>query len=259
MGRWLRELLRDLSGTVSRLTRLFRPAPDAHSAADRRAHVIGISSAVLLVGLALVVLAHHRLDFTRPVHPPGRASREMPDFTKPVREAPDRFPANARMPRRQEGKVSGSIPTPGFSPRLDLIRIHDERVWWESENDKNDVEDDHHFHYAMEEPMRRLIELVARKGALLKVQDAYREEGIHSKRSLHREGRAVDVTAEGIPLEELAKLCWAAGFDWVFYESPRRGGAHVHASVRADRGWLDEAAVDTAADPLDHDTNAVHR
>jgi hypothetical protein len=136
------------------------------------------------------------------------------------------------MPRAGEGATSTSIRYVAFSPDRDLVRIEDDRVWWESEHDRNDTEDDHVFHYAMEEPLRRLIELVDKTNAKLKVQDAYRDQGIHAKESLHKQGRAVDLTAEGISLEKLAKLCWAAGFDWVYYESPRRGGAHVHASVR---------------------------
>ena len=42
---------------------------------------------------------------------------------------------------------------------------------------------------------------------------------------------------EGVQIaayEELAKLAWQAGYDWVYYENSRGTGPHVHASVRAD-------------------------
>jgi hypothetical protein len=48
-----------------------------------------------------------------------------------------------------------------------------------------------------------------------------------------RKASAVDVSCDGLSLEELAMLCWEAGFDWVYNEKGgRSGGPHVHASVR---------------------------
>ena len=118
-----------------------------------------------------------------------------------------------------------------FNPGRDLVRVYDNRVWWESENDDHsrDVEDDHLMHWSMEEPFRRLVELVVKDGGLLKVQDAYRAEGIHKQFSLHKQGRAIDLTSENMSLGRLAALTYAAGFDWVLLE--RGGGHHVHASV----------------------------
>ena len=130
--------------------------------------------------------------------------------------------------------ASGGLQPEHFFPEYDLVRVEDDRVWWESEHDHGDTEDDHIMHRSMEEPCRRLIELVSQAGGKLKIQDAYRPSGIHSARSLHKEGRALDLTAEGISLEKLAKLCWAAGFDWVYYEVPKKSGVHIHASVRAN-------------------------
>ena len=52
------------------------------------------------------------------------------------------------------------------------------------------------------------------------------------KTSLHKEGRAIDVTCDQMPLEELAKLCWISGFDWVYYEARKGKGPHIHCSVR---------------------------
>ena len=79
---------------------------------------------------------------------------------------------------------------------------------------------------------------------------------VHAARSLHCEGRALDLTL-GRPgsdkslsgpeasaaLERLAKLAWQAGFDWVYNEWPKGGGPHVHASVRRDAPRL-RPAVD---------------
>ena len=110
-------------------------------------------------------------------------------------------------------------------------------MWWESDNDEaqGDTEDDHLVHYALEESLRRVIELVVQEGGTLEVHDAYRATGVHSPKSLHKQGRAVDLTCDELGLERLAILTWAAGFDWLYHEAPKRGGHHVHASVRPDR------------------------
>jgi hypothetical protein len=157
------------------------------------------------------------------------------DYSMPVRDEPRRFKARTHLPRKPERFASGAVNAAAFFPKYDLVHVDDPRVWWESEHDSGDTEDDHIMHRSVEEPFRRLVELVARHGGTLKVQDAYRAEGIHAKRSLHKEGRALDLTCDELGLEKLSKLCWAAGFDWVYFEAPKRGGAHVHVSVRAER------------------------
>lgn len=157
------------------------------------------------------------------------------NLAQPVRDIPRRFPARTYLPKRREGAASVSIDQVAFNPDRDLIEVHDDRVWWESEHDVNDTENDHVIHRALEIPLRRLIELVSAEGGTLKVQDSFRPHGIHAPRSLHRQGRAVDLTCDELGLERLAQLAWAAGFDWVYYEAPRGGGHHVHASVRPDQ------------------------
>ena len=159
----------------------------------------------------------------------------LPALHVPLREPPKAFPRNTYRPSRREGRVSGSIDLSSFSPGRDLIYVDDDRVWWESDNDRGDTEDDHSMHRAIERPFRRLVELVTAAGGRLKVQDAYRPTGVHSRRSLHKEGRALDLTCDELGLEELAKLCWAAGFDWVYHEAGGSGGSHVHVSVARDR------------------------
>ena len=169
----------------------------------------------------------------RPKEPvPTSPTTSKIDYANPVRKIPDRFPARTRMPATREGTASISIGKVSFLPDRDLIAIRDDRVWWESEHDVGDTEDDHIVHFAMEEPLRRLIELVTREGGTLEVQDTYRKTGIHASTSLHKQGRAVDLTCDELGLERLAALTWAAGFDWVFYEAPKKGGHHVHASIR---------------------------
>jgi hypothetical protein len=147
-----------------------------------------------------------------------------PDLRVPVRMSQSR-------PERTEAAVSIPIEQIDFNPGRDLVRVYDDRVWWESENDDHtrDIEDDHLMHWSMEEPFRRLVELVVKEGGLLKVQDIYRAEGIHKEFSLHKQGRAIDLTSENMSLGRLAALTYAAGFDWVLLE--RGGGHHVHASI----------------------------
>lgn len=164
----------------------------------------------------------------------GYAEEDWVELMKPVREEPKRFRMKSRLPGQREVNYSGAINLARFNPDADLVRIEDERVWWESDHDDhtNDTEDDHLVHRAMEIKLRRLIELTCAAGGELRVQDSYRDSGIHTKKSMHKEGRAVDVTCSELGLEKLAKLAYAAGFDWVYYEGPK--SAHVHASVKHD-------------------------
>ena len=190
---------------------------------------------------------------TPPVEgPEPPAARILQGLNSEVRPAPDKpFGRNGRLPSARENDASGA-PAPGaFSPARDLVFVDDPRCWWESDNDgESDDECDHSMHAAAEIPFRRLVNLLALEAPQLqlRVQEAYRPCGsIHSPKSLHLEGRALDLTL-GLPgaaesfrgdeimpsLERLAALAWRAGFDWVLLEWPRGGGPHVHASVRAD-------------------------
>jgi len=233
MWNWCRAVSRDIHALLAYVCLVPRRRLRATPTHDRRFLALGLSFAGILVFLALAVVANLSYDATFPQPPsPEPETDESWKLFVPIREEPDRFPANTYLPRKREGLASGSIKLHLFDAEIDLVSVYDDRVWWESEHDRNDTEDDHRMHHTVEEPFRRLVELVDQHNALLKVQDAYRAEGIHAVRSLHKEGRALDLTAEGISLEKLAKLCWAAGFDWVYYEAPRDGGAHIHCSVR---------------------------
>lgn len=171
-----------------------------------------------------------------------------PDIVNPARPAPDKFPRDAKMPNKKEVDVSMGIDDVDFSAGRDLVYVEDARVWWESDNDKDPEDDecDHSIHAAMEIPFRRLANLVSAAGWQLRVQEGYRATGIHADKSLHKQGRALDLTVERLgetkltPFEKLAayealaKLVWQAGFDWVYYENSRGSGPHIHASVRPD-------------------------
>lgn len=164
----------------------------------------------------------------------------------PVRPFPDKFPRRSHMPNVRECEASGAVSNSAFSAGRDLVYIVDDRVWWESDHDdENDDECDHTMHYATELPFRRLVEMCVASNVTLRVQEAYRATGIHASRSLHKEGRALDLTCPEIDpdnpsdklssiksLEILAKMAWAAGFDWVYNEWPKGGGPHIHASVK---------------------------
>ncbi|MCK5528041.1 MAG: hypothetical protein KAI74_00045 [Kiritimatiellae bacterium] len=189
----------------------------------------GIISTVIVLLLALLITTCvHKTNLKKsPIHKTTHVKE-----TYVLRDKPKRFKPNTYKPNIKEQAASGSIDLATFSPGQSLVFVDDPRAWWESDNDRNDIEDDHSMHIAMEAPLRRLIDLVSERNATLKIQDSYRPAGVHNKKSLHKEGRAIDLTCDKLGLEELAKLCWMAGFDWIFYEANSRGGAHVHCSVK---------------------------
>lgn len=156
----------------------------------------------------------------------------VPADTKPPRELPRRFPRNTHLPPIKESLASGPIDLGTFNPTQDIVRFEDWSVWFESDYDKVREEDDHMVHRSILAPLKRLVRLVEGNGGKLKIHEGYRCTGVHKTRSLHREGRALDLTCEKLSLSELAKLCWVAGFDWVYYEAPKGGGEHVHCSVK---------------------------
>ena len=187
------------------------------SSQQKRFLIAGLLSAGALFLVGLI--------FLRPSPDP-----EPVDFTQPVREEPASFPRHTHMPRTGEGATSGSIDLSTFKAEDDIISFTDPRVWWESEHDSGDDEDDHLIHRSMEIPLKRLIELVCAQGGTLKVQDSFRPKGVHNPTSLHKEGRAIDITVKELTLEKLAKLSWASGFTWVLFED-KGGGPHIHCSV----------------------------
>ena len=185
-----------------------------------------ISTIIVLLLVLLITTCVHKTRLPAPAD-----EKTVIKQVYKLRDKPTRFKANSYRPNIKESKASGAIELSTFSPGKSLVFVDDPRAWWESDNDKNDTEDDHSMHAAMEAPLRRLIDIVSERGATLKIQDTYRAAGIHNPRSLHKEGRAIDLTCDDLGLEELAKLCWMTGFDWVYYEAKAKGGAHIHCSV----------------------------
>lgn len=163
-----------------------------------------------------------------------------PDLHNPVRPAPKSFPPDSNLPRGKETFASGPIDLKTFKPDQDLVKFEDSRVWFESDSDHQaDSEDDHVIHRALEVPLKRLANLLEKKGGKLKIHEAYRaaeQNKVHLSTSLHCEGRAVDLTCEKVSLGDLAKLAWQSGFDFVLYEKPKRSGVHLHCSVKRSPG-----------------------
>lgn len=193
-----------------------------------------IAMGVLVLGLLVMGLRSKRASQGEAPPPvaPASTARFAPYLLRQVRVEPETFPRDTYLPNMREGHVSGSVDLDSFSPGRELVRVDDPRIWWESDHDKGDTEDDHTMHRNVELPLRRVLELVADRGGTLEVHDAYRPSGLHNARSLHLEGRAIDLTCDQMSLEALAKLCWAAGFDWVYHEAKAKLGAHVHCSVK---------------------------
>ncbi|MGQ9660724.1 MAG: hypothetical protein ACUVWX_00115 [Kiritimatiellia bacterium] len=192
---------------------------------------------ICAAALFLVAMYWYRLPREKEVAPQLPVPSSVVPAERPLaavpRAWPKRFPPNTHMPPVREALVVGFCDTTIFDPARDLVRVEDPRVWWESDNNQEgDAEDDHLMHRNCEEPFKKVVELVTARGGRLKVHDAYRPTGLHSPRSLHRVGRALDLTCDGPNLEELAKICWVAGFDWVYYEADSKHGAHIHCSIR---------------------------
>lgn len=185
-----------------------------------------VSAGLFFAGIASVIYrrtAPAPTQSAKPVQPP----KPPPE----PRTLPDRFPRDTHLPPLRESLVCGVADPAAFRPELELVVVHDGRIWWESDRQTSGTENDHIVHRNMEKPLRELATYVQQAGGRLKVHDAYRPSGLHNTRSLHKEGRAVDLTADGITLEELAKFCWISNFDWVYYEYKKGRGAHIHCSV----------------------------
>jgi len=206
-------------------------------------YVVLLAVVAGVLGFLFGIQYEYERNAVSPVAPPNVG----PPRDRPVRPAPARFPADSSLPECKELVACGPVDPATFSPGRDLVRIDDPRVWFESDHGSNQEEDDHTVHRCLEEPLLRLVELAAQRGASLKVHDSYRPTGLHRSNSLHREGRAIDLTSDGLSLEELAKLCWQAGFDWVFYESTVKTGAHIHVSARGSRAPVRAGGVATNA------------
>ena len=196
--------------------------------------------------------AYGIVDVVNPIPVAPQASFPPVNDYGPVRDAPKTFARNTYLPNTREAEASGSITSCKFSPGRDLTFVDDARVWWKSDHRAaNDASDAccHTMHKSMVDPFKRLVNLAAKSGWTLKVQECYSGSSVHAAKSLHKQGRAIDLTfgnpakpserLNGKELqtayEELSKLAWRAGFDWVYYEYGSGTGPHIHASVKANR------------------------
>ena len=195
---------------------------------------------ILIIGFISALFLFLICSFLRCGESPERSVQPAPVVAPVKMERQERvpresFPPDTNWPRGREIHSSGRIDPTTFVPNRDLIHFDDPSVWWESDHDKDDVENDHMIHKSMIPSLQRLIEMVNKREGNLKVHEAYRPVGMHVRGSLHKEGRAIDLTCDELGLEELSKLCWLAGFNWVLHESKAKLGAHVHCSVK-DKG-----------------------
>jgi hypothetical protein len=112
----------------------------------------------------------------------------------------------------------------------DLVRNGDSRVVFK---DEERTGADRMMTPRLRSRVGELSSLVSRQwpSVSLRVTEAWDENAEHGERSLHYEGRAVDMTTsdrDAAKLGCLAGLAVRAGFDWVYFE----GSTHVHASVK---------------------------
>jgi hypothetical protein len=170
---------------------------------------IGAAAVILVIAGCVVLAVAFGLDRIRAHHAPAIALKAglFPDGRPiAVRALPASFPPDTNLPPLKEVLVCGSVEGKDFSPARDLVFVDDPRVWWESDRDVSDDEDDHSVHRDLELPLRRLIELVSSQGGTLRVHDSYRPQSVHKSTSLHKEGRAIDLTCDELGLEPLAGL-----------------------------------------------------
>jgi len=130
-----------------------------------------VGSIILLVIIAFIALLITTCVRRRHTHKPvinPPVKKELPAKQEfKLRKKPEKFKPNTYLPRKKESAASGAIDLATFSPGKSLIYIDDKRVWWESDHDKGDIEDDHTIYFTMEKPLRRLIELVVQENATL--------------------------------------------------------------------------------------------
>lgn len=158
------------------------------------------------------------------------------EVSRPVRPALESFPPNTNLPKGKESQTVGAIDLGRFDPARALVRFEDSRVTVARDSEGPDIAGGACLiHRSVEVPLKRLVNLLASKKGKLRVLAAYRPVTPgqrHDATSLHYEGRAVAVTCQKLSLEELAKLAWQAGFDFVLYEAPSSGQHQVHCSVK---------------------------
>lgn len=140
-------------------------------------------------------------------------------------------PRGTYHPDKAEAEVVGAINarinrrSPYFQR---LVRVESEAIVFK---DEEGTGADRLMTTRTRERLERLSSLVLREwpGVRLRVTEAWDENAEHGAKSVHYEGRALDLTTsdqDSSRLGRLAGMAIEAGFDWVIHES-----THVHASV----------------------------
>lgn len=150
------------------------------------------------------------------------------------REAPrDVFRVGDYAPGRPEIDVVGGAGKPIRRRSRDYSRlvecVHDDIVFKDEEKNGADRRMSRRTH----ERLHALARLVEREwpGKKPRVTEAWDEDTEHGDKSVHYEGRALDLTVSDLDTTKLGRLSALsrdAGFDWVYFED----ATHVHVSTR---------------------------
>ncbi len=157
-------------------------------------------------------------------------AEDAPELSR-GRQATELAIGEARPPIA-ESTAAGSLKSTitRESPRFrELVECRSSRILFK---DEEQTGADRLMTMRLRARLYRLSERVAAEwtGVQLRVTEAWDEDGEHSGRSLHYEGRAADLTTSDRDPEKLGRLAALAaesGFDWVYRER-----THVHVSVR---------------------------
>jgi len=162
-----------------------------------------------------------------------RPGGDAPSLSHAGRRLPATLELGEHVPPEPEALVVGEATqrverrTRGFAA---LVRCSNDVVVFK---DEEQTGADRMMSPRAHERLHRLARLTehAWPGLKPRVTEAWDENGEHTDRSVHYEGRALDLTTSDMDpkkLGRLAGLAWEAEFDWVYFEDP----SHVHASVR---------------------------
>jgi hypothetical protein len=165
---------------------------------------------------------------------PGMASLEAEagPFEMAVAAGIDVLRLGQKEPNRPEIATVGAPTTivrRGSPEFAKLVRNENPDIVFKDEEGSGA---DHMMTKKVSDKLDALAALVKREwpGVKLRVTEAWDENLEHATRSVHYEGRGVDLTTspiDGTKLGRLARLAVDAGFEWVFFENK----LHVHVSM----------------------------
>lgn len=158
---------------------------------------------------------------------------DSPSLSRGREAARDVFRVGDYAPGRPEIEVVGGVDKPIRRRSKDYARLvecdHDAIVFKDEEKNGADRRMTRRTH----ERLHALARLVDREwpGKKPRVTEAWDEDIEHGDKSVHYEGRALDLTVSDVDsskLGRLSALARDAGFDWVYFED----ATHVHVSTR---------------------------